>query len=375
MQLLTRGRGLMLVTSLAALILGAFASTSSAATPPSLTLGNDANQDGAFSPTESVAKPATYPDVVTFQITFNAGSARSHTITSLTDTAGADLSGCPSVLPINSVTTCTYTVTVSGPQSTPITDAVTMNFDGNALGHDTLSATSTVLTPAMSIAKSSTTHFVGAIGQVVPYSYLVTNTGSAPLSGVSVADNKTDAAPGCPATTLAVGASMTCTGQHTVTAADLAAVNLTNLATASSNEAPDATATLSIPIAPSATGGNFVIGNLNSALTTPVTFWGAQWWKLNSLTGGSAPASFKGFEDMPAAPTCGQTWTTDPGNSTPPPAGPLPPFMTIIVSSAITQTGSTIAGDTQHIVVVQTNSGYAPNPGHAGTGTVVATIC
>ena len=49
--------------------------------------------------------------------------------------------------------------------------------------------------------------------------------------------------------------------------------------------------------------------------------------------------------------------------------------MAIIVSSAITQSGSTIAGDTQHIVVVQTNSGYAPNPGHAGTGTVVATIC
>jgi hypothetical protein len=27
-----------------------------------------------------------------------------------------------------------------------------------------------------------------------------------------------------------------------------------------------------------------------------------------------------------------------------------------------------------HIVVVKTNSGYAPNPGHDGTGTVVATV-
>jgi hypothetical protein len=26
-------------------------------------------------------------------------------------------------------------------------------------------------------------------------------------------------------------------------------------------------------------------------------------------------------------------------------------------------------------VVVRTDSGYAPNPGHAGTGTVVASIC
>ena len=199
MQLLTRGRGLMLVASLAALILGAFASTSSAATPPSLTLGNDANQDGAFSATESVAKTATYPDAVTFQITFAAGSARSHTITSLTDTAGADLER----LSVSAACQLRNDLHLHGDrqraQSTPITDTVTMNFDDNALGHDTLSATSTVLTPAMSIAKSSTTHFVGAIGQVVPYSYVVTNTGSAPLSGVSVADNKTDAAPGCPA--------------------------------------------------------------------------------------------------------------------------------------------------------------------------------
>jgi hypothetical protein len=34
-----------------------------------------------------------------------------------------------------------------------------------------------------------------------------------------------------------------------------------------------------------------------------------------------------------------------------------------------------ISGNTVHMVVVKTNPGYAPDPGHAGTGTVVATIC
>ena len=48
------------------------------------------------------------------------------------------------------------------------------------------------------------------------------------------------------------------------------------------------------------------------------TFWGAQWWKDNPLSTGSAPASFKGYADNAA--TCGQTWTTRPGNSSDPPA-------------------------------------------------------
>jgi len=49
--------------------------------------------------------------------------------------------------------------------------------------------------------------------------------------------------------------------------------------------------------------------------------------------------------------------------------------MAVIVSSTISKSGSTITGDTVHEVVVKTNAGYAPNPGHAGTGTVVAQIC
>ena len=72
---------------------------------------------------------------------------------------------------------------------------------------------------------------------------------------------------------------------------------------------------------------------------------------------------------------CHVDWTTGPGNSPPPPAGPLPSFMGVIVTSAVSKSGSQISGNTVHIVVVQTDPGYAPNPGHAGTGTVVAQVC
>jgi hypothetical protein len=47
----------------------------------------------------------------------------------------------------------------------------------------------------------------------------------------------------------------------------------------------------------------------------------------------------------------------------------------VIVSSSVTKSGSSIAGNVVHMVVVKTDPGYGPNPGHAGTGTVVATIC
>jgi Bacterial Ig-like domain (group 1) len=137
-----------------------------------------------------------------------------------------------------------------------------------------------------------------------------------------------------------------------------------------------ADATTTILIFGTSAGGNFVIGDGDAALSTKVTFWGAQWSKKNTLSGGSAPAAFKGFANQPnSLPACGTGWSTGPGNSAKPPTGPLPSFMAVLVSSSISMSGSTIAGNTPHIVIVNTNPGYAANPGHAGTGTVVAVLC
>ena len=49
--------------------------------------------------------------------------------------------------------------------------------------------------------------------------------------------------------------------------------------------------------------------------------------------------------------------------------------MAVIVTSSVTKSGSAISGNSIHIVVIQVSPGYASNPGHAGTGTVVAQIC
>ncbi len=69
------------------------------------------------------------------------------------------------------------------------------------------------------------------------------------------------------------------------------------------------------------------------------------------------------------------TWSTDPGNSSPPPAGPLPAYMAVIVTSSASKSRSVISGNTPHIVIVKTNPGYSPDPGHAGTGIVVGQVC
>jgi len=47
----------------------------------------------------------------------------------------------------------------------------------------------------------------------------------------------------------------------------------------------------------------------------------------------------------------------------------------VVVSTTVSQSGSTISGDVSRIIVVTPNPGYEPDLGHLGTGTVVATFC
>jgi 6-phosphogluconolactonase (cycloisomerase 2 family) len=122
--------------------------------------------------------------------------------------------------------------------------------------------------------------------------------------------------------------------------------------------------------------GSFVIGDQSAIVGDAVTFWGAQWSAANGLSGGPAPASFKGFASQVPhnPPACNDRWTTDPGNRSRPPAG-VPTYMDVIVSGTITKSGSRISGDTEAVVVVRTDPGYDGDPGHPGTGTVVAQVC
>jgi hypothetical protein len=128
--------------------------------------------------------------------------------------------------------------------------------------------------------------------------------------------------------------------------------------------------------------GDFVLGDQSVAAagpTTTLTWWSSDWSAVNVLSGGVAPTSMKGFANTvtpSAPPACGGTWKTTSGNS-PPPVGIefIPSYMGVLVSPLVTKTGATLSSAVPKIVVIKTNPGYSPNPGHKGTGTYVATYC
>ncbi len=215
---------------------------------------------------------------------------------------------------------------------------------------------------------------------------VISNGGTATLSGVLLEDNTTPIVGRTVTFTLGAGGSaQTCGG--VTNASGVATCSISPVAqplgpgTVSDSFVGDAcyrpaSANASTVLFEFPASGAFVVGDLSAQMGAKLTFWGAKWSKVNKLSGGPAPPSFKGFAATLGAepPKCGTTWTTGAGNSSNPPAT-VPAYMGVLVSSKVSKSGSTISGDAKSIVVVKTDPGYAPNSGHAGTGTVVAAFC
>jgi uncharacterized repeat protein (TIGR01451 family) len=84
---------------------------------------------------------------------------------------------------------------------------------------------------ALTLAKSASPTTYSAVGQVITYSYLLTNTGNVTLTGpFTITDNKAPGAACPPTLSLAPGASITCMASYLITQADLNAGSVTNIA-------------------------------------------------------------------------------------------------------------------------------------------------
>ncbi len=139
-------------------------------------------------------------------------------------------------------------------------------------------------TPSLTIDKTAGVPSGNTAGSTIGYSFLVTNTGNVTLTGIAVNDALLDATAVCAATTLAPGASTTCTGTHTITQAEINAGTVNNSATATGTPptGPAVTSppdTTSMPIARTAsltldksavvadTNGNAVVGDPGDTIT------------------------------------------------------------------------------------------------------------
>ncbi|WP_191621435.1 beta strand repeat-containing protein [Marinihelvus fidelis] len=80
--------------------------------------------------------------------------------------------------------------------------------------------------------KSADVATYNAVGNVITYSYLVTNQGNAPISNISLNDDQLGAI-SCPMGTLGAGASMTCEATETIDQMHLDDGSITNIAQAS----------------------------------------------------------------------------------------------------------------------------------------------
>jgi uncharacterized repeat protein (TIGR01451 family) len=231
--------------------------------------------------------------------------------------------------------------------------------------------------PDISVAKSTTVTEATAVGQRVPYSFLVTNAGNVPLGGVTVTD--TVAPPSdpaalspvtCPDPALAAGAAETCTATYTVTQADLDNGSVNDSATASAT-APDGSTVssppspLSLPAQPPA-----ALSVQKATTTTAVTAAGQQIPYTFTVTNNSpdtvdnitvtdtvAPPSLPGNL---SAVSCPKTSLT---------AGEV---MTCTATYTVTQP------DTNHGEVSDTaradGTGSSGNPVHSGLSSVTLTL-
>jgi uncharacterized repeat protein (TIGR01451 family) len=85
--------------------------------------------------------------------------------------------------------------------------------------------------PEIAIAKTASATGFTTAGQLITYSYLVTNTGNVTLHGLTVTDSR-GLPLSCPRTRLAVAQAMTCTARYLTTQADANAGAILDVATA-----------------------------------------------------------------------------------------------------------------------------------------------
>ena len=170
---------------------------------------------------------------------------------------------CPAVVTLDAGdhVTCTasHTVTQADIDAGKVTNTASASADGTTSNTDSVTVTASQ-GPGISLVKTSTPDSYKAVGDVIDYSYVVTNTGNTSMDGpVTVTDDKiTVTCP--PVAKLDPGESVTCSASYSIVQSDIDAGSITNKATASVDGSVSSIETLTVTRGaaptPSQGGGN-----------------------------------------------------------------------------------------------------------------------
>ncbi len=133
----------------------------------------------------------------------------------------------------NVTCTATYTITAADVAAGWVANVATATAKFGANTVTSNQASASVLTRPLDLQVMANPSSVSRAGQVITYTYTVTNVGNSTLTGLSIADTLVTNIT-CGTTTLSSGQSTTCTGTYTVTQANLDSGSaITNQSTAS----------------------------------------------------------------------------------------------------------------------------------------------
>ena len=131
----------------------------------------------------------------------------------------------------------TYVVTQADLDAGQVTNRASAT-DGTITSDEVSETVDAVQSTSLAMTKTASPQSFDAIGDLISYDYVVTNTGNVTLtSAITVSDDRIASVtcPTLPAGGLAPNASLTCTGTDTVTQADIDAGSITNTASGNTN--------------------------------------------------------------------------------------------------------------------------------------------
>jgi gliding motility-associated-like protein/uncharacterized repeat protein (TIGR01451 family) len=231
------------------------------------TILNDTPTETTLTPSPSIALVKTgvmggtgaVGDVITY--TFTVTNTGNTTLTNIVVndalTNSVNLAVTPSTLAPNATgtATATYTINQADVDAGKVTNSATVtgttptngtvtDISGTTIINDTPTETPVTLSPSIALVKTGVVGGTGAVGNVITYTFTVTNTGNTTLTNIIVNDALTNSVNlAVTPSTLAPNATGTATATYTIQQSDIDAGKVTNSATVTATTPPNGTVT------------------------------------------------------------------------------------------------------------------------------------